>query len=221
MDTITHTLFGLSLYGATRKERFSTPEKRALLFTAVVGSQIPDFDVISVLWDTNGMYQMWHRGITHSLFFVPVWACLLWLICRWKWGIKDRKFLYIGMLAVFIHDTSDIFNAWGTGYFEPLSSTRLTFGVIPIIDIVFWLTMLTGYILVKWKRYAPSFVFKTVWTVMAAHVLIQSAIGYAVYHSVKADYEKVTLAADFIPWHFKAFGKTDAPGGYYRGESAE
>jgi inner membrane protein len=46
MDTITHTLFGLTLYGAANKSNMNKSHKRALLFTTVVGSQIPDIDVV-------------------------------------------------------------------------------------------------------------------------------------------------------------------------------
>lgn len=76
MDTITHTLFGLSLYGAVDKQKMDKNSRRAYLLTTVGASQIPDIDVISRLWDTEGLYQMWHRGITHSVFLTPLWAIL-------------------------------------------------------------------------------------------------------------------------------------------------
>jgi inner membrane protein len=62
MDTLTHTLFGLTTYGAVNKEKMNKETKKAVFFTTLVGSQIPDIDVISRLWDNEGMYQMWHRG---------------------------------------------------------------------------------------------------------------------------------------------------------------
>ncbi len=102
--------------------------------------------MISALWDTEGMYQMWHRGITHSIFAVPIFAILLCLLCYLIWKVKDRRIFYVGLLSVLIHNTSDLFNAWGTGYFEPFSSIRVTFGVIPIVDLVVWSLILVGYI---------------------------------------------------------------------------
>ncbi|MGO4889658.1 metal-dependent hydrolase [Anaerobacillus sp. MEB173] len=54
MDSVTHTLFGLTLYGAVDKKDMSTNMKRALLLTTVVGSQLPDIDVVSPycpLWE--------------------------------------------------------------------------------------------------------------------------------------------------------------------------
>lgn len=38
--------------------------KKPLFVTAVAGSIIPDIDVISRFWDTEGLYQMWHRIYT-------------------------------------------------------------------------------------------------------------------------------------------------------------
>lgn len=81
MDSVTHTLFGLTIFGATNKENMSKEVKKSAFVAAVAGSLIPDIDVISQLWDTEGMYQMWHRGVTHSIFMVPVWALLIWLFC--------------------------------------------------------------------------------------------------------------------------------------------
>lgn len=44
MDSITHTLFGLAIYGGVDKREMSKPMKRATLITAVVGSHIPDIE---------------------------------------------------------------------------------------------------------------------------------------------------------------------------------
>ena len=209
MDSITHTLFGLSLYGATKKEEKTKEYKRALLFTTVVGSQIPDIDVISKLWDTEGLYQMWHRGITHSYIMAPIWALILYLASVWIWKTKDKKLFFIGLLSVFIHDTSDIFNAWGTGIFEPLSQARVTFGVIPIVNLVFWLIMLAGFFAVKKLKKPSHCVFKWVWGLMAFHVLLQSVVGYHLYQTVKQEYDQVALSADFVPFQFQAIGKNN------------
>ena len=52
LDSITHTLFGLTLYGAVDKRNLDKSQKRAYLVTTVGASQIPDIDVMSRLWDT-------------------------------------------------------------------------------------------------------------------------------------------------------------------------
>ncbi|TVX86781.1 metal-dependent hydrolase [Paenibacillus agilis] len=208
MDTITHTLFGLSLYAAVDKKRFTTNEKRALLLTTVVGSNIPDIDVISQWWDTAGRYQMWHRGITHSVFLVPVWAALLAVVSWLLFRVKDWKLFAMGIVAVFIHNTSDLFNAWGTGYLEPFSSIRVTFGTIPIIDFVFWIIMLAGWLLVRYKRnVSSSRVFKWVWVLMIVHLISQSVQGYVIQNQYAKQYDEFALSAGFIPGQFQMIGK--------------
>ncbi|ALS23604.1 MULTISPECIES: metal-dependent hydrolase [Paenibacillus] len=213
MDTITHTLFGLTLYGAVDKSRMTRREKQALLFTTVTGSQIPDIDVISAWWDTAGRYQMWHRGLTHSVFLVPVFAALLAGMARLVWKVKGWSWFVIGMIAVFIHNTSDLFNAWGTGYLEPFSTVRITFGTIPIVDLVFWALMLGGWLWVFFRKRSgrlkvPSHrVYRTVWLLIALHVGLQSFQGYTLYQQVNHQYEQVALAADFVPGTFTVIGK--------------
>lgn len=207
MDTITHTLFGLTLYGTFDKKDFSKQEKRALLFTTIVGSQIPDIDVISRIWDTEGQYQMWHRGITHSIFMVPVWAILLALLCYLFWRVKDRRIFLMGALAVFVHNTSDLFNAWGTGYLEPFSTVRITFGTIPIIDFVIWGVMLTGFIIAKKSKWPSYRVYRFVWVAIVLHVTIQTSQGYIIYQQISPNYEQQALSAGFVPWNYTVFGK--------------
>lgn len=209
MDTITHTLFGLTLYGAVDKRNMTKKERRALLITVVAGSQIPDIDIVSSWWDTAGRYQMWHRGITHSLFMVPVWAALLALVARWWFKVKGWFWFGIAAIAVFIHSTSDLFNAWGTGYLEPFSSVRITFGTIPIVDLVFWSIMLCGLLFsLFFRKGKPKYaVYRTVWAFIALHVVVQSVQGYVVYKQASPQYEQVALSADFVPGVFTVIGK--------------
>jgi inner membrane protein len=216
MDTITHTLLGLTIYAALDKEEMSKGMKRSILFTSVVGSQIPDIDVVSRLWDTEGMYQMWHRGITHSIFLVPIWAFLLFGLCYLFWRVKDPRIFYIGILAVFIHVTIDLFNAWGTGYLEPLTDRRITFGTIPIIDFVIWGIMLTGLLITRLKgrlglsHLSNHKIYQIVGLFILIHVMVQSAQGYMIYQSYEERYEQHTLAATFVPWKFTVIGKEGA-----------
>ncbi|MBX9972082.1 metal-dependent hydrolase [Cytobacillus firmus] len=209
MDTITHTLFGLSLYGAVDKRDMDKNSKRAYLLTAVGASQIPDIDVVSRLWDTEGLYQMWHRGITHSVFLTPVWALLFFLMSFLLFKVKDKKLFLLGWLAVFIHNTSDLFNAWGTGYLEPFSNMRITFGTIPIVDLVFWTIMGIAYIVSRRNKLKSPYYFKAAWAFLLLHVIIQSTQGFIIYKQFNDQYDQVALSADFIPWTFSVITKKD------------
>lgn len=207
MDTITHTLFGLALYGAIDKKHMSKSQKRAYLVTAIGASQIPDIDVVSRFWDSEGLYQMWHRGITHSIFLTPIWAGVFLLLSFLLFKVKDRKLFFIAWLAVVIHNSSDLFNAWGTGYLEPFSTIRISFGTIPIIDFVFWIIIGAAFIFSKRNKIKSPFYFKIAWSFIVLHLAIQSIQGWILYNQYEQDYEQVALSAGFIPWTFTVITK--------------
>ena len=209
MDTITHTLFGLALYGAVDKKQMKQPQKRAYLVTAVGASQIPDIDVISKLWDNEGLYQMWHRGITHSVFLTPLWAGLFLLLSFLLFKVKDPKLFFLGWIAVLIHNSSDLFNAWGTGYLEPFSNIRITFGTIPIIDFVFWIIIGTAFIASRRNKSKSPVYFKFAWVFISLHLIIQSVQGWVIYGQYENEYDQIALSAGFIPWTYTVITKND------------
>ncbi|MDF1511229.1 metal-dependent hydrolase [Robertmurraya sp. DFI.2.37] len=209
MDSVTHTLFGLALYGTIDKSKFDSKTKKAYLTTAVGASLIPDIDVISQLWDTGGLYQMWHRGITHSIFLTPIWALLFYLLAILLFKVKDKRLFFLGLLAVFIHNTSDLFNAWGTGYLEPFSSIRITFGTIPIVDLVFWVILAVAFLLSRKNKERSPFYFRAAWGLIVLHLVIQTTQGALIYKNYQAEYEQIALSADFVPWNFTVITKTE------------
>lgn len=211
MDTLTHGLFGLTIYGTQNKEKMTSTEKKALLFTAIVASEIPDIDVVSSFTETGRiMEQMWHRGLTHSIFLVPLWALLIYGMSRWLFKAKAWRYFWTALLAVLIHITSDAFNSWGTGLLEPFSSVRFTAGTIPIVDLVIWVLFLAGLIWSRLFKHQPAHrIFKIVALCMFLHFSVQSAQGLWLQHQMKSDYDRVELSASFIPWHFDLIGKKD------------
>jgi inner membrane protein len=193
--------------------------QRGLLVTALIGSQIPDIDVVVKFTEIGQvMEQMWHRGLTHSVFLVPFWALLIFGLVVWLFKVKDRRIFYTALTAVFVHDTIDLFNAWGTGYLEPFSSTRITIGSIPIVDGVFWVVFITGLLITRYKKsLAAHVVFRWVAIVMLAHVGLQTAQGLWLEHQVKKEYEQAELAATFVPGQFQVIGKKGEKVDIYHG----
>ncbi|HAQ08712.1 MAG TPA: metal-dependent hydrolase, partial [Bacillus bacterium] len=209
MDTITHTLFGLALYGAVDKTHMEKSRKHAYLVTAVGASQIPDIDVISKFWDNEGLYQMWHRGITHSVFLTPLWAGLFVLLSLLLFKVRDPKLFFLGWIAVLIHNSSDLFNAWGTGYLEPFSDIRISFGTIPIIDFVFWIIIGAAFIASRRNKSKSPAYFKYAWVFIALHLIVQSVQGWTIYGQYKDDYDQIALSAGFIPWTYTVITKNE------------
>jgi inner membrane protein len=207
MDTVTHAMFGVVLYHSIDKTDMSKEMRRSLLFISLVGSEIPDVDVISQLWDTGGEYLMWHRGITHSLFFVPLWAALLAAASFLIWRVHHKRLFFLGLLAVFIHITSDILNPWGTGYWEPFSQARLALGTVPIIDLVMWAIFLVGLVASRFMKRPKHVIYRTIACLLLLEMASQTVQGLIIKQSFAPRYEKVTLAADFLPGSFRVIGK--------------
>lgn len=209
MDTITHGLFGYTLYKIAERNDMPTKKRHALLFTALIGSQAPDADVIANFTETGQiMSQMWHRGLTHSLFLVPIWALLIYWVARLLFRVKDLSLFYVALIAVFWHSTIDLFNAWGTGYFEPFSNMRVTIGTIPIVDLVFWSLFLIGFLVTIFRPKIPShLIYRWIAIGILAHFSIQTAQGLIIEHQAKEHYEQTELAATFFPGKFQVIGK--------------
>jgi inner membrane protein len=210
MDTITHTLFGLTTYAAIDKTDKSQAVKRSLLVSSLIGSQIPDSDVVLNLTETGRMMeQMWHRGLTHSYFIAPIWAMIIYFICYLIWKKKDKIIFYAAFINVLLHISFDTFNTWGTGIVEPLSSMRASLGIIPIIDFVILTILLVPFIFSRFKKYKSRHrIWRVAWLLIAIHVGLQAVQGFIIYENAKSNYEQVALSADFIPWHYSVIGKT-------------
>ncbi|WP_100407339.1 metal-dependent hydrolase [Bacillus solitudinis] len=211
MDTITHTLLGLTTYGAIKKENIDAHTKRALLFSAVVGSQIPDIDIVANLSETGRiMGQMWHRGLTHSLFLTPIWAIIIYGLAILIWKRKDAIIFHLAWLNVLIHDGTDALNTWGTGLLEPFSTARITLGFISIVDFIIWGIILIGFLLIKLRKNLLRYqVWRGVWIVILMHIGLQSLQGAIIQYQFDEKFEQVELSADFIPGHFSVIAKSE------------
>ena len=71
MFNTTHTFVGIAIARAGT-EKWA----RNAMITAVLASNFPDIDSITGLWGTAA-YLDHHRGITHSLIGVPIFALIL------------------------------------------------------------------------------------------------------------------------------------------------
>ena len=140
MDTLTHALSGALLARATapqREDEKTLPLRRRLL-VGFLAAAAPDLDfVIAYLGPIEYLYH--HRGITHSLILLPLWAILLAMLCALVWR-RDRPWqAYFGIigLGLGIHIAGDWITSYGTMMFAPLSDARHGIGTTFIIDLWF------------------------------------------------------------------------------------
>ena len=101
---------------------------------------VPDVDFVFGLWMSPAANALAHRGVTHSILFaILITPVLAWAQRRW-WGDKAIPFSYwVAFIGAQIttHLFLDAFNAYGTGWFEPFSHTRITFNTIFVADPFF------------------------------------------------------------------------------------
>jgi inner membrane protein len=159
MDTLTHALSAMLAARAASPTQ-DKPGGLSLTARSWVGffsGAFPDSDFIMMLFGTTS-YLKYHRGITHSILLMPLWALLLaWLFSvllrkRYSW----RALYSTCLLGVFIHIFGDVITSYGTMIFAPFSNYRLAFPTTFIIDWYFTgiivLGLLASYLSQSYKR---------------------------------------------------------------------
>jgi membrane-bound metal-dependent hydrolase YbcI (DUF457 family) len=155
MDTITHgiagALIGKAVFrGEDMFRSHPMNRKRIITWSLMLGAIFPDSDVIRDFFSSDKLLIVtWHRSITHSLVFLPLWALLLAGITRAfanlrKWqapSFATLSAIYaVGLLS---HILLDLVTSFGTMVWSPLEWSRPAWDLIFIVDFT-----LTGIFLV-------------------------------------------------------------------------
>jgi len=155
VDTLTHGLSGALLGRATagKEDPQALPVRRRVL-VGFLAAMAPDLDfVIGFLGPIE--YLLHHRGVTHSLVMLPLWAFLLAKLCAvaWRGDRPWRAYYGIVALSLGIHIAGDWITSFGTIVFAPFSDARYGLGTTFIIDLWFTGILLAGLALsAAWRR---------------------------------------------------------------------
>ncbi|MBE3595974.1 MAG: metal-dependent hydrolase [Hydrogenibacillus sp.] len=156
MDSGTHFIMGLGLFALAHLDPTVVASTPALVGTAtatVIGSQMPDADIITRLGG-NAFYLRHHRGLSHALPMLAVHTLgIAGLIAAFGYGPPLLHLLFWTALAVFLHVGTDIFNSYGTQVLRPWRKTRVALHVIPIVDPFIIALHLAG--LIAWAGGSP------------------------------------------------------------------
>jgi membrane-bound metal-dependent hydrolase YbcI (DUF457 family) len=151
MDTITHGIVG-ALIGkgffaaessAVRSWReLPTTTARSAICAATLGAIFPDIDTLAGPIAGNSLAIMtWHRGITHSLVLLPVWAIVLavssrWLTGRLRWPAPTLPVLFlIYTVGLGSHIFLDLITSFGTMIWSPINYARAAWDWLFIVDL--------------------------------------------------------------------------------------
>ncbi len=142
MDNLTHSLTGL-MFSRAGLNRF---HPRASLIL-MLGANAPDVDIVS--WFGGPLvYLEYHRGLTHSLAFMPVMAAvpaLLVGLFRRSWMGWKAAYL-LSLLAVASHLLLDWTNTYAIRLLLPFSSEWLHLDCLFVFDVWVWAALLLAVI---------------------------------------------------------------------------
>lgn len=156
MDTLTHALSGALLARATaprtpRPGGITTGRRVAAGFVAAA---FPDLDW-ALSFVSPEAYLLHHRGATHSIVLLPLWAALLaWIFARFDPARPGWR-AYFGVAAgsLAIHIAGDLITSFGTILFAPFSDRRFALDTTFIIDLWFTGIILAGLAAsLVWRR---------------------------------------------------------------------
>ena len=141
MDSLTHIVLGAAIGEAVLGKKIG---RKAMLVGALADT-IPDFDVFASPCFTDAQQLLVHRGITHSFFFILLAAPLFgWLFNKWfkKSDVSWKRWTWLFFLGMLTHVLLDSLTSYGTGWFEPFSSYRVSFNTIFVADPFYTLPFL-------------------------------------------------------------------------------
>lgn len=146
MDTLTHAVIGALVVRTPNPSFFTgsgfSEAGRVAIVTAA--SAFPDLDYASFGIDPYQFITHWHRGITHSLLFLPVWAVLLGCFFSVAANRTDRcrETILLCGLGLLLHVVADLITVYGTQIFSPLSDYRISLGLT--FDMDFWVALIAA-----------------------------------------------------------------------------
>jgi inner membrane protein len=146
MDNLTHTLIGLTLSRAGLGRNL--PRAGLLLAAA---ANMADIDVVCAAGGSL-TYLDWHRGLTHSVFAVPLLAVLPVVIARLASRSKPFPWLrayLVSLAAAATHPLLDWTNVYGVRLLEPFSAQWHMGGFTYVFDVWIWAVLAVALI---WPR---------------------------------------------------------------------
>ena len=200
MDTLTHALSGALLARATASKDASPHSLPRRIAAGFFACAAPDLDfVLSYVGPVE--YLLHHRGFTHSIILLPLWALgLSWVLAKVLREPRGWRALYgVTALAVAAHIVGDLITSFGTIIFAPFSNWRAAIGTTFIIDLCFSGIIVAGLLLsvAFWRSRWPAI---TASTVLVAYVGFQymqkqNAINFGEQYALEQSLSEVKVTA--------------------------
>ena len=227
MDSLTHIVLGAAIGEAYLGKKIG---RKAMLWGAVADT-IPDFDVFASPCVSNAQQLLVHRGLTHSILFVTVISIILGILFK-RWfknaDVSKREWTVLFLLGMFTHIIIDSFTSYGTGWFEPFSSYRVSFNSIFVADLFYTLPFLICVLIaliaknsssrrVRWNRF--GLIISTLYMLFTLcnkiYINHRMLDGLNKKHIVTSDFVTTPTPLNNILWTAYAADSTGYWFGYY------
>ncbi len=178
MDTLTHALSGALLARATApKDARSLARRVAAGFFACAA---PDLDFVVALVGPVEYLEN-HRGVTHSLLLLPLWALVLsWVLAKILREPRGARALYgVTAMGLALHIAGDVITSYGTMVLAPLSDWRAQIGTTFIVDLWFSGIIVAGLA-------ASAALRRSRWPAVAASAVLVGYVGFQYLQKEKA-----------------------------------
>ncbi len=177
MDTLTHALSGALLARATAHQpQRPSPQKRTV--AGLVAAAFPDLDYV-FYWLIPSEFLNLHRGPTHSLILLPLWALLLAVMLARLMGgpHRWRDFYGVCALGLGVHILGDVITIYGTKIFAPLSDQPVALGLAFDFDPYIAAIILAGCAgaVIGWR---PARMARLSFVLIAAYLLLQAVLQW-------------------------------------------
>lgn len=153
MDTLTHALSGalIARAAAPGVRQSEALPLRGRIVAGFLAGAFPDSDVVIRFFTDPITFLNLHRGVTHSLVLLPLWALLLAGVFSllWRRQYPWRAFYSVALLGIGIHICGDVITTFGTQILAPFSDYKAIIPATFIIDLYFTGIILAG-LLVSW-----------------------------------------------------------------------
>ena len=180
MDTLTHALSGALLARATAAQDAPPRTLPRRIAAGFLATAAPDLDFV-IGYAGPVAYLENHRGVTHSLILLPLWALLLsWLLAKILREPRGWRALYgITAMGLAAHIAGDLITGFGTMVFATFSTWRAALGTTFIIDLWFSGIILAGLLVCLAFRASRI-------PALAASVLLAGYVGFQYAQKRKA-----------------------------------
>ncbi len=172
MDSITQATLGAAVGHLCWHNQIG---RKAIFIGAAIGT-IPDLDIVVYPFLDKVQQLYWHRGESHSVFFMLLGAIpTAWLLSR-LFKEKELNFTLSCLGAFLIYSTHiliDVFTIYGTQLLAPISRKGFAFGNFFIIDPLFTLPLLIGL--------ALAYLLKPPWSIRMNALGLVAVSCYAIW----------------------------------------